>query len=118
VLNALIGASSHVRDARTAAAAFAVVESESRQVFERAAALAVLVNYLNPGYIGKADRLGEKTTVQLAFRSHIPTSIDGTNPIDSSLRARIVALVQTLRTSQTPRELVELARVASLPGEK
>jgi hypothetical protein len=95
-----------------------VVENESREIFERAAALAVLVNYLNPRYIGFADRLGERITVQLAPRTHIPTWIDGKNPVDAALRARIVTLVQKLRTAQTPRELVELARVASLAGEK
>ena len=117
-LTALIGASSDVRDSRTAMAARAVVQDEARPIAERAAALTVLANYIDASYVGHVEQTGEKITVGLARRSHTPTSIPGSSAVDAQERQAIVSLAIALRSRETKRELREIAQMLVFGSNK
>jgi hypothetical protein len=118
VLNELLGASADVRDARTARAARAVVEDETRPLFERAAALTALVNYLEPYYLGVVEQRGERTLVSTVPFTHARSWVAGSQDVGESQRAEIVALMEQLRSDDTPRMLREIALIARPLKEK
>jgi hypothetical protein len=110
VLNALLRASADVRDARTARAAKAVVEDETRPLFERAAALTALVNYLEPQYRGVVEQRGERMLVSTVPHTHV-VWVAGSEDVGETERAAIVALMDQLRSDDTPRMLREIALI-------
>lgn len=100
IFNAVIRSSVSIRDARTAEAALACVQNRARPMLQRAAAMTVIVSYLDSTYEGRvlgSPHLGP--SVQLVRVSH-PSNTDGSQPISDQLRTRMWTVVEKMRTEE------------------
>jgi hypothetical protein len=116
-LSALIGASSNMRDGRTASTLTAIATDHTKPQLMRQAAIAVLSIYVKPRLRCHVERSGVKgEEFDVGCANYVDVGVaDGATPVDGDLKARVA---QVLDEIATERSYVSLARLAlALRGE-